>query len=245
MGKKNQLFLLHFAGGSCYSFDFLRSHFNTDIEFISLEIPGRGKRFGEELLKTKESVIQDYFNQIRALRNNEPYLIYGHSMGATLGLSVTNKMEEVGDSPKFLIVTGNAGPGLNELEGFKLKRDKLRYSMCDDDFKAELKELGGVPEKILNNPELYNFFAPIIRADFEVLETDNYLEKKIYLNTPIHAIMGSEEKTSCKVQNWSRFTSGEFTSEILSGNHFFIYNYPNNLAKTIQSCYDGFYINHF
>ena len=226
--NKIQLFLLHFAGGSCYSFDFLRSYINKDIDFIPLEIPGRGKRFKESALKDKKEAIQDYVHQIKSLRNDQPYLIYGHSMGATLGLSVVNEMQKKGDLPLHLIVSGNPGPGIKELDA-----KEHRYLMNDSDFKKELRKLGGVPEEVLESEELYEFFGPIMRADFEILEKDNFSEEGIKIDIPIHAIMGSEEEEVHRIKNWEKFTSKYFTSKICTGNHFFIHEYPKELAQII------------
>ncbi|WP_265960998.1 thioesterase II family protein [Aquimarina muelleri] len=226
--NKMQLFLLHFAGGSCYSFDFLRSYINTDIDFIPLEIPGRGKRFKESPLKNKKEAIQDYVNQVKSLRNDQPYLIYGHSMGATLGLSVVNEMQKRGDLPLHLIVSGNPGPGIKELE---VKQQ--RYLMNDSDFKKELRKLGGVPEEVLESEELYDFFGPIMRADFEILEKDDFSEEEIKIDAPIFALMGSEEEKKGRIENWKNFTSKSFSSQIFKGNHFFIHDYPKELAQII------------
>src|SRR5690349_18687727 len=116
-----QLFLLHFAGGSTYSFDFLKKHLKTDIEFLPLELPGRGKRSTEKLIKTKQEAIEDYLSQILKLRNGSPFIVYGHSMGATLGLSVVSGLEKRGHFPEQLIVSGNSGPGS------KKEREIVRY----------------------------------------------------------------------------------------------------------------------
>ncbi|WP_103071069.1 thioesterase II family protein [Aquimarina sediminis] len=227
-----QLFLLHFAGGSCYSFDFLKRNISSDISFIPLEIPGRGRRFGEDLLKTKELVVQDYFDQIIERRNNQPYVIYGHSMGATMGLYVAKKMEDFDDPPNHLVVSGNPGPGIKEFDG---EKEKKRYLMNDKDFKEELRELGGVPEEVLENKDLFDFFSPIMRADFEVLEKDHDSEADFVLKTSIYALMGSEEKSKDKIENWNRFTTGKFQFKILNGDHFFINNHSEQLTKIIET----------
>ncbi|MFT5891803.1 MAG: external thioesterase TEII [Dokdonia sp.] len=232
-----QLFLLHFAGGSSYSYDFLKGHIPNDVEVISLELPGRGKRFDQPVLKSKEETIQDYTRQITEMRNNAPYCIYGHSMGATLGLSVTHEMQKRGDYPESLIVSGNAGPGVSYDDLDEPK--KKRYLMNDEEFKNELRDLGGVPEEVLVNEELYSFFMPIMRADFEVLEKDDYSEEGIALKVPIYALMGSEEKTSNKIDNWGRFTVSNFQRKVLEGNHFFIYDHVKELSKTIINCYEA------
>lgn len=224
---RKQLFLLHFAGGNMYSFNFLKDYISRDFEFIPLELPGRGRRHGEKFLKCKADAVADYVNQIRALRSSgTPYMLYGHSMGATLGYSVARYMESLNDSPELLVVSGNSGPGSN-------KRTYKRYLLDDIAFKEELKELGGISDEVLESDELYNFFAPVMRADFELLEKDDFSEEHMTISTPISAIMGNEEEGCQDIANWARFSSGQFRSEILSGNHFFIHNHPRVLARII------------
>ena len=228
--QKIQIFLLHFAGGSCYSFDFLKNYIQNSFEYHALELPGRGKRNLERHLHKKTDAIDDYVSQIKRLRNsNQPYIIYGHSMGATLGLSVAKKMEEQLDPPHILIVSGNPGPGASY-------NDKVRHSLDDSEFKEELRSLGGVPEEILEDEDLYNYFSPIMRADFEILEKNKLSEVGLVINTPIYAVMGDQEETSKDIQNWELYTSGKFDYQVLPGNHFFIHNQVKTLAKIISEC---------
>jgi surfactin synthase thioesterase subunit len=228
--------MLHFAGGSSYSFDFMKEYLKQTYDIIPLELPGRGKRIKEDLLKDKHSAIKDYVHQIKALRNQQPYLIYGHSMGADLGFYVTKIMEHHRDAPQFLITSGNAGPGVDEVdeEGNVIKRN--RYLMSDVQFKSELREMGGMPEEMLDDEDIFDFFNPIIRADFEILEKVNYLSTELTIHTPIHAIMGSEEQTAEQIQNWKRLTTKAFYSTIMEGNHFFIHDHPYQMAQIIVNC---------
>jgi surfactin synthase thioesterase subunit len=158
-------------------------------------------------------------------RNENPFLIFGHSMGANLGLHVAKKLEELGDLPLRLIVAGNAGPGISER--------KSRSTMSDDELKEELRTLGGVPGEVLDNEELYNFFMPILRSDFKVLESGNELSSDFRLKTPITAIMGSNEEHAEQIDNWKNFTFNDFKSYLLGGNHFFIHDHPAELVKII------------
>lgn len=232
---KTQLFLLHFAGGSSYSYDFLSEYLKDHFDFHALELPGRGKRHREKLLKNKEECIQDYLSQIRKLRNGAPFILYGHSMGATLGLSVAKKLEVEGDFPDYLVVSGNSGPDKIEPDE-RYSTAPKRYLMSDKDFKQELIELGGVTMEVLGNEELYNFFSPIMRADFEVLEKDCATTKNLKINAPIYALMGSMEKTSREIENWKNFTCSDFQNEILKGNHFFIQQHAETLADIMVEC---------
>lgn len=241
---KTQLFLLHFAGGSCYSFDFLKPALNQVFDFLPLELPGRGKRIDQVLLDHKAEAIQDYIKQIQVLRNGQPYLVYGHSMGATLGLSVVKGLELINDPPMQLIVSGNAGPGAKEPVDPLTGLPKVeRYLMNDAGFKDALRELGGVPELVLTNEELYAYFSPIIRADFAILEKDELYEKDTCIETPVYALMGDQEKTVEQIENWKSFTSGEFTHQVLPGNHFFIHQHSKQLADLIKDCSETFHSN--
>lgn len=233
MTNKTQCFLLHFAGGSCYSFDFLKKYVHFNIEFIPLELPGRGKRSTQPLITDKKAAIDDYFQQIRLKRNRyQDYLVFGHSMGATLGLSVVKKMEAIGDIPSCLVVSGNSGPGIEEVQA-EIKANQ-RHAMSDDDFKNELREIGGVSDEVLDNQELYEYYSPILRADFQLLETDGFMEKGTQIKAPIYALMGTQEKYNVHIENWKNFTRASCHSETLEGGHFFIYDHAQRLGELIE-----------
>lgn len=229
--NKTQLFMLHFSGGNCYSFQFIKPHLPADYEFHPLELPGRGKRIKEELMLTEAAAIDDLVAQITSRRNRQPYLIFGHSMGAALGLKVCKRLEELRDPPERLIVAGNAGPGTG-------KEDKCRSKMNDEELKDELRKLGGVSEEVLGNDDLFNFFAPIMRSDFRILEEGEEITPEFKLRSPITAVMGDKEETSEKIGNWKNFTFSEFRSYLLPGNHFFIHDHPSDLMKIINNCYE-------
>lgn len=204
----------------------------TDISIHALELPGRGNRAAETLITNTKAAIADYTHQINSKRNGAPYIIYGHSMGAIMGLYIVNKMEAQKDAPLQFIATGTPGPGIEKAGETPVQK---KYTLPDEDFKNFLKELGGIPEEILTNKELFDFFSPILRADFQVIEEDT--QTHTIIHTPIHAIMGSTEPKVAHIQNWKTHTTSAFKAQILPGNHFFIYKHPDVLIKTILNYY--------
>ena len=225
-----QLFLLHYAGGNVYSFNFLKKYLEPHFEVVCIELPGRGKRMLETILKDKKEAVNDQYNEIQKYRKKGvDFAIYGHSMGAILGLGVTCLLQKNMDAPINLIVTGNSGPGTD--------RQELRYNLDSEGFMDALKELGGIPDEVYENKELFDFFEPILRADFEIIERhiDEELET---INCPIYCVMGSEEKYVSRISNWKNFTNNIFEYEIFEGNHFFINNHPEKLAQFIQKAYN-------
>lgn len=222
--SKTQLFLLHFAGGNSYSFQFLLP-FLQEFEVIPLELPGRGRRIREPLIRDFDEAAEDLFLQIRDRLNHDRFALYGHSMGAYLGLRIVAMLEQVNKYPAWLFVSGNAGPGTLP------KRN--RYLFSKPDFIEELRRLGGVPAELLENEDLLGFYLPIIRADFEIVEKEDRDTEPV-IKTPVFVMMGNRETTVDKISNWSNFTSASFKQEIFDGGHFFIRQHAGRVAGIIK-----------
>jgi len=135
---------VHFAGGNRYSFQFLAPYLK-DFEFIPLELPGRGKRVGEPLLKDFDLAALDLYNQVIEKLHRQDFLIYGHSMGAYLALRIANMLEKAGRPPACLLVSGNAGPGTRERQDI--------HMLDPEDFIVELRKMGGMPQEFTDNHE--------------------------------------------------------------------------------------------
>lgn len=227
INQQPQIFVLHFAGGNKYSLNFITERLKSSLDVHCLELPGRGRRMSEELIYSLDEAVKDYVRQIKELRNGLPFIVYGHSMGATLGLYVSDILEKEGDRPSTLIVSGNAGPGSGS-------DDKvIRYKLNNEDFKSELKKLGGIPDEVFNTPDLFDFFAPIMRADFEVIEKDSENRPKVKIKSPILAMMGTEEETVGEIENWKNYSESFFQKKIFEGNHFFINNFQKEICDLL------------
>ncbi|HET8963096.1 MAG TPA: alpha/beta fold hydrolase [Chitinophagales bacterium] len=232
--QKPQLFLLHFAGGNCHSFNFMIPLLK-EFHVVSLELPGRGKRINEALLIDFDLAAKDIYEQIVNKLTSSNFLIYGHSMGAYLALKATHMLEKQNIFPSYVIVSGNPGPGI--------KNTKERYLLPDEEFIQELKNLGGIPKEVFENTELLDFCVPILRADFQIAET-NVLSIESIVNTPIYAMMGNQENEAGRISNWGRFTSSQFNFEILEGDHFFIHKNSLKIAHIIKNCYKSIVLMH-
>ena len=227
---KPQLFLLHFAGGNKYSFNFLKKYLESAFELVSIELPGRGDRMSEKLITDKTIAVKDIYNELQKwIIKDVPFFIFGHSMGAVLGFGLIQLLEKNSIIPQCFVASGNSGPGL-------LPRN-IRYNLDRENFMSELKKLGGIPNEAFENAELFDFFEPILRADFEIVEkeTENSLDK---INCPIYCVMGDREKRVESISNWAKYTNLSFTSEVFEGNHFFINDNPEKLADFIKKAYN-------
>jgi surfactin synthase thioesterase subunit len=217
-----------YAGGSFYSFRDLENMVPKQIAWANLELPGRGKQIAEPLLTSPEAVVDYYFNQVIKLPLREqPYAFYGHSMGGLMQYLLAHRLKKEGyPMPAHLFVSGKSAPSY-------LSGEPDRYSLPDDTFKQKLFELGGMPNAILENDELLDFFIPILKADFKAIETWQYQPRE-KLNVPITVFHGEDDNfDSSACQLWQKETTEPLKLHIFSGNHFFILDQWQALANTI------------
>ncbi|RKR04568.1 surfactin synthase thioesterase subunit [Flavobacterium sp. 90] len=219
-----------FAGGSKYAFQKFTSKTN---DLIVIEYPGRGIRIHEDLIYDIELFIEDLLNKVKnEILTNEKYIIYGHSMGALVGYLICQKIEEVGlKKPLKLVVSGKKMPSI--------EREVKLSHLPDKELWQEVIKLGGIPDELLNYPELIDFYTPILKADFAAIENYEYVKKE-KLTIPIDVFYGSEEARKEEMQGWKDETIENVTITELEGNHFFIFdhvdffiNYFNNLTKNL------------
>jgi external thioesterase TEII len=231
---KPQLFLLHYAGGNCYSFQFMMPMLTPFFDVVPTELPGRGKRIMEPLVNSKDEAILELAMVIKNQLNGQPYMTYGHSMGAMLTPFIVNILKRVATPPIGVVVSGNPSPvvpdGIN------------RHQMSQADLAEELRYMGGIPEEYFSSPELIAFFEPIVRSDFKIAESRMPAEQIPVIDVPVYSIMGTEEVFSEKIADWAAFTTGEFGSELMEGGHFFIQSHPDKIADRIKKCYDRYMV---
>jgi len=226
--KKIKVYCFPFAGGSKYSYNSFTKFLPPYLDLVTLEFPGRGQRIGESLRTTMGELVNDAFDQIIKCDLTLPYVIYGHSMGTVVGYLVTKKIIENNlSAPLALFVTGAAAPSARINE-------PLRYCMPKDEFIANLKKLGGSPEEILNDPEIMDFYEPILRADFQAIEQYQYSETQPF-NIPIYVLTGKDEEvTFDQASTWKQETASDFDFIQFPGKHFFILDHEKQVVEFID-----------
>ena len=158
---------------------------------------------------------------------DEPFAIYGHSMGARLGcLLVRHLLAQDLPIPQHLFVSGCSAPSI-------VKR-RQRHLLPQADFITMLQRMDCPPE-VLRNEELMEVFEPVLRADFEANDTFEYRRLAPFV-VPITVMIGTEEETSRDdALRWQEETTGEFSFEELAGGHFFIFDHLSALGRTFAA----------
>ncbi len=224
-----RLFCFPFAGGSAAAFFGWKDELSPALEVIPIEYPGRGSRWHEAPPTTVDTLIEAITDELRP-RLDRPYALLGHSFGALVAFEVAKRFHQTGAiAPVRLFVSAARAPHI-------LPREPAIHALADSEFLAELVGYGGVPEEILNNPELLSLMLPIVRHDFRLFEQYQYPGDRP-LPVPISAFGGLQDKKvlAPDVLAWSRHTTKSFRVQFFAGDHFFLNDQQTGLPQAIRA----------
>ncbi|MBC8951928.1 ACP S-malonyltransferase [Xenorhabdus sp. PB62.4] len=224
---KMPLFCLPYAGADERAYTGLAEHCRF-LDVITLERPGRGKRHDEPLLSDADSIVDDILKQL-AGRLDRPFALYGHSLGALLAYSLCCRLRKEGlPLPVQMFVSGSGAPSVPS-------REHNTWQLPSDAFWQHLREMGGVPDELLEFKPIMGFFEPILRADFSALGNYVHCESEP-LPVPITTLNGDKEWFSAAdIQAWQRETMYPLNLHQFSGDHFFIRSHWQTIGQLFES----------
>jgi medium-chain acyl-[acyl-carrier-protein] hydrolase len=149
---------------------------------------------------------------------NRPFGFFGHSLGGLVAFELSRQMQRQNlPQPQILFVSACGAPHLSDPH-------PPIHGCSDFEFLKSLQELNGIPAELLRQPEVMQLLLPILRADFEALESYEYSPDSSLLHIPIVALAGLEDPRVSleRVQGWALHTDAGFTPHYFDGDHFFI-----------------------
>lgn len=208
-----RLLCIPFSGGSALSYRELGPSFDS-VTVSTFELPGRGRRFAEPLLRDCDAMARDLLRQMRA-HLHEPYVLYGHSLGSLLAYLVARLARQQGlPAPRALVVSGGRAPTRTVNRGWHL--------LAQDEFQGVLRRLGGCPPAVLAEPELMALYEPILRADFAALAGYRHQVAEPF-DFPITVLIGRDDEVcDDDARAWQRETLLPLELHCFAGDHFFI-----------------------
>ncbi len=226
-GRLNLFFFPHAGGGASAFYQWSRV-LPKEIASYAVQLPGRETRLRESLHREVNALVAVLAGELRPFLESAPYIFWGHSMGALLAFEVTRLLQERGQKlPLRLLVSGYNAPHIPYA-------DPQIHHLPEADFIAALQELNGTPEAVLKDDELRNLVLPIVRADFQLVETYTYEEAQP-LPCPITVLDGAaDEKTNDDdLREWQAQTTHELEMFTFPGDHFFLYDLQPKLISTV------------
>ncbi|MEW6240629.1 MAG: alpha/beta fold hydrolase, partial [Chloroflexota bacterium] len=203
-----------YAGGSPAAFNKWTA---KDIETYIAHYPGRGSRFNEPPMKRIDTLVENILQAIQPLLD-KPFALFGHSMGGLIAFELARKLrQQKQPQPKLFFVSASVAPQFPD-------PNPPIHALPDDEFLDALKKFNGIPAEILNQPEALKILIPILRADFEAVESYHFDSSQPLLDIPIIAIGGLDDPRVNREQleGWADQTTSRFEAKHFPGGHFFI-----------------------
>jgi medium-chain acyl-[acyl-carrier-protein] hydrolase len=214
LAAETRLFIFPHAGGSPAAFSKWTS---GNIETYIAHYPGRGSRFNEPMIKKLDTLVENLLREIQPLLD-KPFALFGHSMGGLIAYELARSLQHFSlPRPPRLFISACAAPQLPE-------SNPPIHSLPEHEFLEASKKFNGVPAEISDQAEALNVLLPVLRADFEAVETYRFDPKEHPLDIPIIAFGGLDDERVRRerIEGWASQTNSTFKTQYFPGGHFFI-----------------------
>lgn len=202
------------------------------IEVRSVQLPGRENRLREVPLTSMTVLVAALADKIEAFLDR-PYGFFGHSMGALIAFELACELRQRGhDGPLFLCASGANAPQVP-------RDDEPLHEQPDEELVRRLSDrYGGIPAQVLENDELLALVLPALRADLTLIETYSY-RNVVRLPCPVMAYAGLDDQrvTPEKLERWGEMTTGEFSSRLFAGDHFYLHDCRDDLVAAVLQAF--------
>lgn len=219
-----RLLCLPFAGGQSLAFRPLAEALGAGWQVAAVDTPGHGWASGPPI---------DRVDALAALlatalppERVRGTVIYGHSLGGTVGFALAERLMDLGLRPAGLIVGGTVPPHrIGQVTAFA--------SLPVPELIERLRALGGLDEAWIKSPHLLEHFLPPLRADFRAFEA---WAPERPARLPLLAVGGVDDPFCLPefVFEWSRHAE-DCRVDFVEGGHLFAVSHPAELAARVRA----------
>ncbi len=218
----------------CVLFQLLRQIKTLHKEDLYLyEYPGRGYQGKEPNAESLMAIAQTAAARITDFVGDEPFCIFGHSMGAFVAYETEALLEaHYGKQAARLILSGQHPPVCFQPHhyGFGSEEELNEYLM----------KLGGFPEEVQTNLQMFQMLFTLCREDIRLLEqyrpTCNVVQAEtVVLCGNDDAEVGDTEELTL----WQESAPNLLEVKIFAGTHFYMREQEADFLHYIQQIIEG------
>lgn len=227
-----RLFCLPYAGRGASIYKEWQKLVPSWIDVCPIRLPGRETRIREPLIRDMKVMVDNLARAILPFLH-DPYVLFGHSMGALITYELANRICELRyPKPVCLFISGRAAPSV--------AHDSLSrpaQNLSDSEFIEEIaNNIHSTVLQLVSEPELMSVMLPILRADFELIQSYSYVTRPP-LETPIIVFSGTSDSSVPPedLKPWANCTSSHFSIEMLEGDHFFVHKSDQVVGKILKA----------
>ncbi|BFH66556.1 thioesterase [Paenibacillus dendritiformis] len=222
-----KLFCIPHAAGSASLFHHWKELVPASVDLIPLELAGRGKRFAEALYPSFDDALEDLRALMLRYPLDQPYALFGHSMGSLLAYELAWQLQNMGvRPPEALFLAGQLPPN-------RFPVHHGLHRLPDNELWDLLLELGnGAWDR--NDAEIRDVYLPIFRGDLRVCETYRFRPGRDKLTCRLVIMNGEQDAwVGEELGEWRQLSEKACEFKFFRGGHYFIYEEERQVIDQI------------
>lgn len=221
------------AGGSAAYFTEMSNLLPQKVQALAVEYPGRGRRFREPLCDDLMTISNEVALSL-ACMDKKPYILFGHSMGATVAFEACRLLKSVGakNMPQRIFISASEPPHV-------LSDTPILHKFSDNVLLNYLEEMNG-SRFSESDRKINELTLPVIRNDLTACETHRFFPTS-KLDTGLTIYYGSDDPIvrEDSIHRWSQITYGDVKIRSFQGGHFYFKDaekiFKENIKDDINS----------
>ncbi|MFI6339613.1 thioesterase II family protein [Streptomyces sp. NPDC050535] len=213
-GCETKLVCFPHAGGWASAYRTWPLGLPSDIGVLAVRYPGREDRMGDPFPSGLEALADDIADALGELTPHR-LALFGHSMGASVAHEVALRLQERGEPPAALCVSGRRPT--HELDG------QRKFFGPDEKLVADIVRADASRAPVFADPEMRELVLPAVRADCRLVD-DYPGGPRPPLDCPVYGYTGDRdpEVTVERMRGWADLTRDAFRLRVLPGGHFYL-----------------------
>lgn len=216
---------IYFPYAGCWSNDFIRNNpvwNNNNIEIICIS-------YNVTVDTTWDEFINDIIEKI-IVDIDDDYIIWGHSMGATVAYDVYYAIKNRAflKQPLHIYVSSGIPPH---------KIEKSLANISNSNFEKEFLYLGEIRSEILKSKAILRLTMRLIKKDIIFLYKYNYEKHDEKMECPITVLFGKSDELCKYMYDWNDLPITICKNIFFEGDHFFIFNILEQFVELILKDY--------
>ncbi|QGV82748.1 thioesterase [Streptomyces ficellus] len=199
----------------------------VSVAVAAAQYPGRQDRYRERPWEDIGAIADVLAAEIRT-RDEQPYALFGHSMGAVVAYETARRLRRTaGPAPVRLFVSGRDAPSAGPVATDDVRDDEALL--------AHIRRLGGTGSRVLEEPELVAMALPALRADYRALRSYVWSPGEP-LDCPLTVLVGDADPlvTGAGAAAWRDLSTAATSVRLLPGGHFSLDDCAPRVASLIR-----------
>jgi medium-chain acyl-[acyl-carrier-protein] hydrolase len=234
--QRLRLFAFSYAGRGASLFFPWRAALPDWIELMAVQLPGREGRIAEPAFARLDLSVAALLPEILPLLDR-PFAFFGHSMGALLCYELARALRRQGaPMPLALALSGRRAPTVPN-------PDPPLHVLTDAAFVETMRSrYDGIPQIVLEQPDLMRLLLPTLRRDIEAIETHVY-HPEPPLELPFLLYGGADDRQAPhdSLAAWRALTAAEAPMRQFPGGHFYLQAQQAPLLQDLTRRIDDYF----